>query len=81
MLDPYSDKTGYALCTYGLSWGPSSEPILFIGKHDVLLLLSLLSLLIHPKGKIVPKRGPENFGKRTFHEECVNTLFRMGSNL
>ncbi len=45
--EPYGDKTGYALCTFGFSAGPGSEPLIFKGVTD---------------GTIVPARGPTDFG-------------------
>lgn len=47
MLAAYEDKSARAVCTFGYSAGPGSEPILFQGVTD---------------GKIVPARGPANFG-------------------
>lgn len=47
LLSGYSDKSGYALCTFALSIGPGSEPILFSGRTN---------------GRIVPARGPNSFG-------------------
>mmetsp|Transcript_7565 Transcript_7565/g.14032 ORF Transcript_7565/g.14032 Transcript_7565/m.14032 type:complete len:228 (+) Transcript_7565:227-910(+) len=47
LVQPYDDKTGYALCTFGFSAGPGSEPKIFKGKTD---------------GNIVTARGPTDFG-------------------
>eukprot|EP00216_Chloropicon_sp_CCMP2111_P000957 CAMPEP_0198246052 /NCGR_PEP_ID=MMETSP1446-20131203/44395_1 /TAXON_ID=1461542 ORGANISM="Unidentified sp, Strain CCMP2111" /NCGR_SAMPLE_ID=MMETSP1446 /ASSEMBLY_ACC=CAM_ASM_001112 /LENGTH=196 /DNA_ID=CAMNT_0043930325 /DNA_START=11 /DNA_END=601 /DNA_ORIENTATION=+ len=47
LLDPYEDKSGYALCTFAYSTGPGSNPKVFQGKTD---------------GKIVAARGPNDFG-------------------
>lgn len=47
MLEPYSDKTITAVCTFAYSAGPGHEPILFQGRTE---------------GKMVPARGPANFG-------------------
>jgi len=47
LLEPYEDKTAYALCIFSFSWGPGHEPILFTGRTD---------------GTIVPARGPTDFG-------------------
>ncbi|KAK4645872.1 nucleoside triphosphate pyrophosphohydrolase ham1 [Podospora bellae-mahoneyi] len=47
MLLAYKDKGAKAVCTFGYSAGPGHEPILFQG-------------ITH--GKIVPARGPSNFG-------------------
>jgi len=68
-LEPWEDKSGYALCTYALSWGPDHEPVLFPGKHD---------------GKIVPKRGPpEAFGWDPIFEPdgCNQTYAEMSQEL
>lgn len=48
MLDGFEDKSAQAVCTFAYSEGPGHEPILFQGRTD---------------GKIVPSRGPTNFGK------------------
>lgn len=47
LLAAYEDKSAKAVCTFGYSAGPGQEPILFQGITD---------------GKIVPPRGPPNFG-------------------
>jgi hypothetical protein len=47
MLDGFARHAAWALCTFSYSAGPSIEPILFEGRRD---------------GKIVPARGPPNFG-------------------
>lgn len=47
LLVAYEDKAAKAVCTFGFSQGPGHEPILFQGITQ---------------GKIVPARGPANFG-------------------
>ncbi|KAH9549977.1 hypothetical protein CY35_10G048000 [Sphagnum magellanicum] len=47
LLAAYEDKSAYALCVFSLALGPDSEPITFSGRTE---------------GKIVPARGPNNFG-------------------
>ncbi|BGP13164.1 hypothetical protein JCM10213_000258 [Rhodosporidiobolus nylandii] len=47
MLAGFPSKKATAICTFAYSAGPGSEPILFVGTTD---------------GKIVPARGPTNFG-------------------
>eukprot|EP01135_Chromosphaera_perkinsii_P007094 Nk52_evm3s689 gene=Nk52_evmTU3s689 len=47
ILAAYEDKSAYALCTFAYCEGPGCEPVLFRGKTD---------------GKIVPARGPLDFG-------------------
>ncbi|GAA6005211.1 hypothetical protein JCM10207_002899 [Rhodosporidiobolus poonsookiae] len=47
MLVGFPSKKATAICTFAYSAGPGSEPILFEGTTD---------------GKIVPARGPTNFG-------------------
>lgn len=47
MLAGFDDKSATALCTFAFSPGPHADPILFEGTT---------------LGKIVPARGPENFG-------------------
>ncbi|KVI00323.1 Ham1-like protein [Cynara cardunculus var. scolymus] len=47
MLMAYEDKSAYAMCIFSLAMGPNFEPITFVGKTQ---------------GKIVPARGPNDFG-------------------
>ncbi|KAF9586066.1 hypothetical protein BGW38_010056, partial [Lunasporangiospora selenospora] len=47
MLDGFDDRSAFALCTFALSKGPGTEPILFEGRTD---------------GSIVAARGPTTFG-------------------
>lgn len=47
MLVGFPSKKATAICTFAYSAGPGSEPILFEGKTE---------------GVIVPARGPTNFG-------------------
>ncbi|KAL9319049.1 hypothetical protein ACSQ67_015566 [Phaseolus vulgaris] len=47
LLMAYDDKSAFALCVFSFAAGPDSEPITFSGKTP---------------GKIVPPRGPNDFG-------------------
>ncbi|POS69652.1 inosine triphosphate pyrophosphatase [Diaporthe helianthi] len=47
LLAAYDDKGAKAVCTFGFSQGPGHEPMLFQGVTQ---------------GRIVPARGPANFG-------------------
>ncbi|CAI9117895.1 OLC1v1019384C1 [Oldenlandia corymbosa var. corymbosa] len=47
LLMAYDDKSAFALCIFSLAMGPNVEPITFLGKTP---------------GKIVPARGPKDFG-------------------
>uniref|UniRef100_A0A7C9CNW3 Inosine triphosphate pyrophosphatase n=1 Tax=Opuntia streptacantha TaxID=393608 RepID=A0A7C9CNW3_OPUST len=47
LLMAYEDKSAYALCVFSLALGPNADPITFVGKT---------------MGKIVPPRGPNDFG-------------------
>ena len=47
MLAGFEDKSAYALCTFAYCSGEGEEPVIFSGKTD---------------GKIVPARGPLDFG-------------------
>ncbi|RMZ83742.1 hypothetical protein DV738_g916, partial [Chaetothyriales sp. CBS 135597] len=47
LLAAYPDKTAYAICTFAFCAGPGQDVILFQGRTE---------------GKIVPARGPSNFG-------------------
>lgn len=49
LLAAYSDKTITSVCTFAYCAGPGEKPIIFQGRTD---------------GKLVPARGPSNFGKR-----------------
>ncbi|KAG0448862.1 hypothetical protein HPP92_027625 [Vanilla planifolia] len=47
LLMAYEDKSAYAMCIFSLAFGPNEEPLTFVGKT---------------LGKIVPPRGPNDFG-------------------
>eukprot|EP00286_Rhodomonas_abbreviata_P013434 CAMPEP_0181321958 /NCGR_PEP_ID=MMETSP1101-20121128/18973_1 /TAXON_ID=46948 /ORGANISM="Rhodomonas abbreviata, Strain Caron Lab Isolate" /LENGTH=190 /DNA_ID=CAMNT_0023429841 /DNA_START=61 /DNA_END=633 /DNA_ORIENTATION=- len=47
MLYAYDDKTAYAQCIFAFCKGKGEDPVLFVGKCP---------------GKIVPSRGPTDFG-------------------
>jgi len=47
MLAGFPSKRATAICTFAYSAGPGSEPLIFEGRTE---------------GKIVPARGPTNFG-------------------
>jgi inosine triphosphate pyrophosphatase len=47
MLAGFEDKSAYALCTFSFCRSPADEPVTFVGKCP---------------GRIVPARGPTNFG-------------------
>ncbi|KAL0928283.1 hypothetical protein M5K25_000155 [Dendrobium thyrsiflorum] len=47
LLMAYEDKSAYAACVFSLALGPNTEPLTFVGKT---------------MGKIVPARGPKDFG-------------------
>jgi inosine triphosphate pyrophosphatase len=47
MLQGFEDKSATAICTFAYCAGPGEEALLFEGKTD---------------GRIVPARGPSNFG-------------------
>lgn len=47
MLVGFPSKRATAICTFAYSAGPGSEPIIFEGTTE---------------GKVVPARGPSNFG-------------------
>merc|ERR1712224_165081 len=47
MIAAHIDKTAYAQCVFAFSPGPGSEVIVFDGRTE---------------GKIVPQRGPTDFG-------------------
>ena len=47
LLAAYEDKSAVAVCTFAFCAGPGEKPILFQGRTE---------------GKIVPARGPPDFG-------------------
>eukprot|EP00262_Sarcandra_glabra_P008654 TRINITY_DN22269_c0_g1_i1.p1 TRINITY_DN22269_c0_g1~~TRINITY_DN22269_c0_g1_i1.p1 ORF type:complete len:205 (-),score=38.25 TRINITY_DN22269_c0_g1_i1:122-736(-) len=47
LLKAYEDKSAYALCVFSLALGSNVEPLTFLGKTE---------------GKIVPAKGPADFG-------------------
>lgn len=65
MLDGFEDKSAQAVCTFAYSEGPGHEPILFQGRTD---------------GKIVPSRGPTNFGWDSTFEYEGQTYAEMAKS-
>jgi len=59
MLAAYQDKTAFAVCTFAYCAGPGHEPILFQG---------------WTRGKIVPARGPPNFGMSRFTQTSIEPI-------
>ncbi len=70
LLAAYSDKSAYAQCIFAFSPGPGIEPKTFVGRTY---------------GKIVPARGPPDFGYQTIlgsHLYFNSIEFKqMGSDL
>ncbi|CAG8973806.1 hypothetical protein HYALB_00006351 [Hymenoscyphus albidus] len=62
MLAGFPDKSAQAVCTFAYSEGPGHEPIIFQGRTD---------------GKIVPARGPANFGWDPIFEYESQTYAEM----
>ncbi|KAK7417315.1 nucleoside triphosphate pyrophosphohydrolase ham1 [Neonectria magnoliae] len=62
LLAAYTDKSAEAVCTFGYSAGPGHEPILFQGRCP---------------GKIVPARGPPDFGWDAVFEYEGQTFAEM----
>ncbi|KAL1958311.1 hypothetical protein VTO42DRAFT_4628 [Malbranchea cinnamomea] len=62
MLAGFEDKSAVAVCTFAFSSGPGAEPILFQGRTE---------------GKIVPARGPANFGWDPIFEHEGETYAEM----
>ena len=66
LLLAYDDKTAQAVCTFAYCEGPGHEPLIFEGRVTVSLSHSCPSSSLANahllKGKIVPARGPSNFG-------------------
>ena len=71
LLAGFPDKSAQAVCTFAYCEGPGHEPIIFQGRTDVSSLNNLwTSPLTFHKGKIVPARGPANFGKVSSLQDC-----------
>lgn len=70
LLAAYPDKSAEAVCTFGYSEGPGHDPIIFQGRcavshnvaENVVQMPKFYCLTQRVKGKIVPARGPLNFG-------------------
>ncbi|OJJ55326.1 hypothetical protein ASPSYDRAFT_158756 [Aspergillus sydowii CBS 593.65] len=62
MLDSFESRGAEAVCTFALSLGPESEPILFQGRTE---------------GTIVSPRGPANFGWDPIFEHGGKTYAEM----
>jgi inosine triphosphate pyrophosphatase len=62
LLAAYPDKSAQAVCTFAYSEGPGHEPRIFQGRTD---------------GKIVPSRGPPDFGWDAIFEYEGQTYAEM----
>jgi hypothetical protein len=62
LLAAYADKSATAVCTFAFCAGPGEEPILFQGRTE---------------GRIVPARGPPNFGWDPIFEVGGKTYAEM----
>ncbi|KAF2238576.1 non-canonical purine NTP pyrophosphatase, rdgB/HAM1 family, partial [Viridothelium virens] len=63
LLAGFDDKSAQAVCTFAYSEGPGHEPIIFQGRTKVRAFAMHSYLrLIRPQGKLVPSRGPTDFG-------------------
>lgn len=84
LLAAYPDKSAQAVCTFAYCEGPGHEPIIFQGRTDVCLsCMQTFSSAYNAQGKIVPARGPTNFGKllSTALLRSIAHNPRLGSNL
>jgi len=72
LLAAYPDKSAQAVCTFAYCEGPGHKPIIFQGRTDVSLpILHFTSGSPNVvQGKIVPARGPTNFGM-PFLQTCL----------
>lgn len=66
LLLAYEDKSAQAVCTFAYCEGPGHEPMLFEGRVSVCSVALQHALTNDFKGKIVPARGPTNFGNLAF---------------
>ena len=79
MLAGFEDKSAQAVCTFAYSKGPGHEPIIFQGRTDVCFsFASLLANANGVQGKIVPPRGPTNFGKIPINVYKARLLMLIG---
>ncbi|KAI5294815.1 nucleoside triphosphate pyrophosphohydrolase ham1 [Ascosphaera acerosa] len=62
LVEPYDDKSCTAVCTFAFCSGPGAEPILFQGRTN---------------GRVVPARGPTNFGWDPIFEYEGKTFAEM----
>ncbi|KAI9746519.1 MAG: nucleoside triphosphate pyrophosphohydrolase ham1 [Claussenomyces sp. TS43310] len=62
LLAAYPDKSAQAVCTFAYCEGPGHEPVIFQGRTE---------------GKIVPARGPTNFGWDAVFEYNGQTYAEM----
>ncbi|KAI9855390.1 MAG: nucleoside triphosphate pyrophosphohydrolase ham1 [Vezdaea acicularis] len=62
LLAAYEDKSAQAVCTFAYSEGPGYEPLIFQGRTN---------------GKIVPARGPKDFGWDPIFEVGAQTYAEM----
>ncbi|PPD72180.1 hypothetical protein GOBAR_DD30917 [Gossypium barbadense] len=68
LLMAYEDKSAYALCAFSFALGPDVEPVTFLGKTPVPKTWTRengggrVVFLVLQSGKIVPARGPNDFG-------------------
>lgn len=58
LLAGFEDKSAQAICTFAYSEGPGCEAIIFHGRTH---------------GKIVPARGPKDFGRSLFRGGLFRT--------
>uniref|UniRef100_A0A804MPH5 Uncharacterized protein n=1 Tax=Zea mays TaxID=4577 RepID=A0A804MPH5_MAIZE len=66
LLKAYEDKSAFAMCIFSLALGPGEEPITFVGKTA---------------GKIVPARGPNDFGYAEMPKSVKNEISHRGKAL
>ncbi|KAF3616141.1 Inosine triphosphate pyrophosphatase [Capsicum annuum] len=70
LLMAYEDKTAYAMCIFSLALGPNTEPMTFVGKtlldgsaaRQACVAYEYGYLVQDKPGRIVPARGPNDFG-------------------
>ena len=75
----YKDKTAQAVCTFAYCQGPGHEPLIFEGRttvsQDPPSVGVLVEIFFFAQGKIVPARGPTNFGmSEPYQVSCVGWM-------
>lgn len=75
LLAGFDNKSAQAICTFAYCEGPGKQPLLFQGRTTVRLpQANLVDVVadLRVQGKIVPARGPRDFGQLRVPANCHN---------